>query len=105
MATTMHRLQISLPRWQMQFLKERARRDGVSVAAVIRQMIEDEAEATGRSNVDSLWEIAGIAEDHGPRIDGLSVSERPELYLELAERDSRKGPRKKRSNRKRSARR
>ena len=27
------------------------------------------------------WEIAGIVEDRGPLIDGVAVSESPELYL------------------------
>jgi len=46
MSTLLHRLQISLPRRQVQFLTERARRDKVSPAEVIRQMIQREANAT-----------------------------------------------------------
>ena len=105
MATSMHRLQISLPQWQVQFLRERARRDGVSLAEVIRQMIEDEADTSRGSNVDSLWDIAGIAEDHGPLIDDIAVSESPEKYLELADSTSRTTYRKRRYPRKRRSKR
>jgi hypothetical protein len=78
----MHRLQISLPAWQSQFLAERARRDGVSVAEVVRRLVEREAELGRNSrSVDSIWEIAGIGEDSRSLIDGIPVSERPELYL------------------------
>ena len=79
----MHRLQISLPHWQVQFLTERARRDGVSIAEVIRQLVSREAEASrGERHVDSLWGIAGIAVDREPLVVGWAVSERPELYLD-----------------------
>ena len=83
----MHRLQISLPLWQFQFLSERARRDGISIAEVIRQLIQREVEAASEqaTSIDSIWEIVGIAEDHGPLMDGIPVSEAPDLYLaELA---------------------
>lgn len=46
MSTSMHRLQISLPRDQMHYLQERARRDGSSAAEIIRQMIQCEAESS-----------------------------------------------------------
>ena len=39
MATTMHRLQISIPEWQAQYLAARARRDRVSIAEIIRQLV------------------------------------------------------------------
>ena len=82
MATKMHRLQISLPHRQARFLEERARLDGVSMAEVLRRMIEREAASAERSgSVEGLWDIAGIAEDRGPQIDGVAVSENPELYL------------------------
>ena len=84
MTTSMHRLQISLPEWQVQFLSDRAQRLGVSIAEVIRQMIQAETEATVGS-VDSIWEIAGIAEDRGSLIEGVPVSERPDLYLVAAQ--------------------
>ena len=51
MVTSMHRLQISLPQSQAQFLAERARRDGVSIAEVIRQLIRREEEAVPAHSV------------------------------------------------------
>lgn len=82
MATTMHRLQISLPESQVEFLAGRARSHGVSMAEVVRQLIQREVEMTReKRGAASLWEIAGIAEDHGPLIDDVPVSEAPELYL------------------------
>jgi hypothetical protein len=82
MATKMHRLQISLPHRQARFLAERARLDGVSMAEVVRRLIEREtgSEEPGGGG-EGLWEIAGIAEDRGPLIEGVAVSENPELYL------------------------
>ena len=80
MSTTMHRLQISLPQWEMQFLAERARRDGESIAGVIRQLIEREANAAGAS-ADSIWKFVGAFEDTQPLIDGIPVSENVDLYL------------------------
>jgi len=82
MTTSMHRLQVSLPRWQVQFLVERARRDKVSVAEIIRQMIERESKAAPtQASIDSLLEIVGLAQDHAPLIGNIPVSERPDLYL------------------------
>lgn len=83
MATTMHRLQISLPEWQAQFLAERARQSGVSIAELVRRLVQRESEtpAPVAEASASLWEIAGIAEDHGALLDGIPVSEKPELYL------------------------
>ena len=87
MATSMHRLQICLRHWQVEFLLQRARRDGISIAEVVRQLVSREAESSqGGGNIDSLWGIAGIAEEREPLIAGWAVSERPELYLEQAER-------------------
>jgi hypothetical protein len=86
----MHRLQISLPPRQARFLEERARLDGVSMAEIVRRLIEREVESTQRSgSVEGLWETAGIAEDRGPQIDGVAVSENPELYLAGATSGSR----------------
>ena len=82
MATTMHRLQISLPEWQHQFLRQRARRDGVSVAEIIRLLVQRESEAREASpSENSVWAIAGVAEDRGPLIRGTPVSESAALYL------------------------
>lgn len=82
MPTTMHRLQVSLPEWQVQFLAEVAQQKGVSMAEVVRGLVDREAEeASSRKSTDSIWEIAGIAEDDGPLVEGVPVSENPELYL------------------------
>ena len=85
MATSMYRLQISLPHWQRQFLSARAKRDGVSVAEVIRLLIACEAQAqSGTGTMESFLDLAGIGEDRHPLIGGVAVSERPELYLTAA---------------------
>lgn len=85
MSTTMHRLQISLPEWQTQFLAERARRDGISIAEVVRRLVRREADAAASARTtDSLWEIAGIARDDGPLLDDVAVSEDPDRYLAAA---------------------
>lgn len=82
MSTTMHRLQISLPQWQTDFLSALASKEGVSMAEVVRRLIQREAEAARQSSgTESLWEIAGIAEDSAPLIGDVPVSESPELYL------------------------
>ncbi len=82
MATTMHRLQISIPEWQAQYLASRARRDGVSIAEIIRRLVARESKAVDdESSAESLMQLAGLAEDHGELIHGKPVSESPELYL------------------------
>jgi hypothetical protein len=48
------------------------------MATTIQREVKTTREKRG---VASLQEIAGIAEDHGPLIDGIPVSEAPELYL------------------------
>ncbi len=98
MATKMHRLQISLPHGQARFLEERARLEGVSMAEVVRRLIEREAESVGPSgNVERIWDIAGIVEDHGPLVEGVAVSESPELYLHGSATKRRPGKRKRRT--------
>ncbi len=82
MTTNMHRLQISLPDWEVEFLRERARRDGTSVAEVIRELVRLNAEESLKpGNPGTLWEVAGIAQDAGKLQNGIPVSERPEIYL------------------------
>jgi hypothetical protein len=44
MTTSMHRLQISLPERQMRYLTERSRREGQSIAEIIRRLVADAAE-------------------------------------------------------------
>lgn len=81
MSTSMNRLQISLPEWQARFLAALAEREGVSMAEIVRRLIQREAEAAVPVGTEAIWDIAGIAEDRAPLIQGTAVSERPELYL------------------------
>ena len=84
MTTQMHRLQISLPKAQAHFLRERARREGVSAAEFIRRLLEREEQATPaitQADIDEALSFAGIGEDRLPLIDGKAVSEYPDLYL------------------------
>lgn len=82
MTTNMNRLQISLPEWQVRFLAERARREKTSIAALIRRLVQREADAeNAEANAETLFEIVGMAEDRQPLIRGIAVSEKPELYL------------------------
>ena len=84
MTTDMHRLQISLREAQVEYLYQRADRDGTSVAEIIRQLVEREAAADKAklvADADSLWQIAGIGEDKQPLIDDIPVSHAVDLYL------------------------
>ena len=83
MSTSMHRLQVSLPKEQMLFLRQRARRDGISAAEVIRQLIQREAESTTITDedIEAALSLVGIGEDRGPLIDNIPVSQNPHLYL------------------------
>jgi Ribbon-helix-helix protein, copG family len=82
MTTALHRLQVSLPAAQVDYLAERSRRDGVSIAEVIRRMVEREASADRSSRgIESVWDIAGIADDTGGLVAAIPVSERVDLYL------------------------
>lgn len=81
MSTSMHRLQISLPEAQLRYLADRARREGVSIAELLRTLVQRETEMTPPRAVDSLWGIVGIGRDREPLIDGVPVSEQPDLYI------------------------
>jgi hypothetical protein len=84
MTTSMHRLQISLPKAQAHFLRERARREGISAAEVIRRLLEREEQATPtitQADIDEALSFIGIGENRLPLIDGKAVSEYPDLYL------------------------
>jgi hypothetical protein len=85
MGTALHRLQVSLSHAQVDYLAERARRDGVSLAEVVRRMVEREkSEERSRRHADSLWNIAGIGEEGETLAEGQSVSEAVDLYLAAA---------------------
>ena len=84
MTTQMHRLQISLPKAQAHFLRERARREGISAAEFIRRLLEREeqaASAVTQADIDEALSFMGIGENQLPLIDGKAVSEYPDLYL------------------------
>ena len=90
MTTQMHRLQISLPKAQVQFLREQARREGISAAEVIRRLLEREAQAATvvtQADIDEALSFMGIGESTLPLIDGKAVSEYVDLYLAEAESD------------------
>ncbi len=81
---TMHRLQISLPEWQYHFLQEQASRTGQSMAGLIRNLIEREAQAVHRPvEEDPIWEVVGIGLG-GPPCD---VSERVDEFLYGVQRE------------------
>jgi hypothetical protein len=81
MSTTMHRLQISLPQSQLRYLADRARREGISIAELIRRFIHRESESFSPRSIDSLLEIIGIGREREPLIEGIPVSEQPDLYI------------------------
>ena len=84
MTTQMHRLQISLPKAQAQFLRERARREGISAAEFIRRLLEREEQSVPtvtQADIDEALSFMGIGENKLPLIDGKAVSEYPDLYL------------------------
>jgi hypothetical protein len=83
MTTSMHRLQISLPRQQMDFLARRARQEGVSIAEFVRRLVENEAQTTESGPVDpeSALSFAGIIAHESSLIAGQPVSENVDLYL------------------------
>jgi len=81
MTTSMHRLQISLPQWQVEFLAERGRREGQSMAEIIRQLIQREAKNdSAPAEQRTLQETSGGVEYPAPPVEGMAVSERPEPY-------------------------
>jgi metal-responsive CopG/Arc/MetJ family transcriptional regulator len=82
MTTSMHRLQISLPEGQVRYLRHLSKRERVSIAEIIRRLVQDQVETANRAvETNRLYDIAGIATDPYPLIDGIAVSEWPERYL------------------------
>ncbi len=66
MATKMHRLQISLPKAQVHFLRERARQEGISAAEVIRRLLEREEQpptTVTQGDIDEALSFASSADD------------------------------------------
>lgn len=83
----MHRLQLSLQEEQAQYLAMRAEREGVSMAEVVRRLLDDEARQDAMAGSDSILDIVGLYTDTLPLIDGIEVSEDPDLYLYGREAD------------------
>ena len=70
----MHRTQIYLEDTQYRLLREKARRQGTSLASVIRQILEEHL--AGRREKDEFASVIGIGEGDGSR-----VAENYEDYL------------------------
>jgi len=62
----MHRTQLLIEQWQHQALQARARREGKSLSALLREILTEFLQDEGRSR---LLEIEGIAEGPGLAID------------------------------------
>lgn len=58
----MHRTQLSLERWQYEALKARARQEGRSLSALVREILTAHLEAGAGRAARRLEEVAGIAE-------------------------------------------
>ena len=61
----MHRTQISLEPGQYEWLLAESRRRGVSLSALIRQLVTERSVATNRRKSDPLAAVAGIAAGSG----------------------------------------
>jgi hypothetical protein len=87
MTTSMHRLQISLPEQQIRYLTERARREGLSMAEVIRRLIEGAAEKEGcpPATVGVLMAEGRVAYQTAakPAPVALTLELSPDLYRRL----------------------
>ena len=64
MATSMHRLQISLPKQQLCYLADCAHQDGVSMAEVIRRLLEGAAEREGRGPSEGSMSVGEARSDY-----------------------------------------
>ncbi len=81
MTTSMHRLQISLPGSQVKYLTDRAKREGISIAELLRRLIHRELEQPASRGTASIRAIIGIGRNSESLINGIPVSEQPDLYL------------------------
>jgi hypothetical protein len=80
-STLMPRLRISLPQSQMRYLADRARREGISIAEVLRRLVRRAAETISPREVESYRGIIGIGQELEPLIDNIPVSRQPDLYI------------------------
>lgn len=81
MSSATHRLQIRVDERHYRYLVERAKREGVSIAELVRRLVQREADETQPAGIQGLLAVVGMGEDHGPLRNGIAVSEWPELYL------------------------
>jgi hypothetical protein len=81
MSTQMQRLQLSLREEQATYLARRARREGVSMAEVVRRLLDEQAAAEIRHDIESIWAISGLGGDEEPLDGGAPVSADADRYL------------------------
>lgn len=81
MSTRMHRLQLSLREEQAAYLARRAQREGVSMAEVVRRLLDGEAAADLTCDIESIWDICGIGGGEEPLDAGVAVSADVDRYL------------------------
>ena len=58
----MHRTQIQLEERQFRYLKAKARRNGKSISALLRELVDHHIHEQSESGNDPLMEIVGMAE-------------------------------------------
>jgi hypothetical protein len=76
----MHRLQISLTETQYEFLKSESFVSGQSIAAILRNLLDEVIEARREDSLsnDPIWAVIGVAEE----VDGpTDVSASVDKYL------------------------
>ena len=74
----MRRVQIYIPEWQYRFLRQRARQTEQSVAGLIRNLVQREAETVQMSVADDpIWNIVGAGHGGPPH----DVSERVDDFV------------------------
>jgi hypothetical protein len=87
MATSMHRLQISLPKQQHHDLARRAQREGVSMAEVIRRLLESAAARENRIPPEGSTAVAEAGPEYQvaarPALNELILHLPAELYQRL----------------------
>ena len=72
----MHRTQIYLDDAQYETLRSQARREGKSMASIIREILDEHLRAAGKPSRDPLLGVIGIGAG-----DGSAVAEHYEDYL------------------------
>jgi len=81
MSTQMQRLQLSLREEQATYLARRARREGVSMAEIVRRLLDEQATAEMAQDIESIWAICGLGGDEEPLDSGVAVSADVDRYL------------------------